>query len=408
VANALDRSSFFLVFISARAVESKNVKNEINFAINHHKPFVAIHVEATDLPKGLELRMGDIQAILKYRMNADRFHRQMEKTLPLTLRLDKPVVLPPPQVKAPDTKPKEGFLQRIKNRIATAAAEAEQRKQAAANAQRKEVDRLLALSPDELSALRQRIAPEDAGDRCAVDLGKGVSLDLVWCPPGTFWMGSPENELGHRDHEVRHRVTLTKGFWIGKFPVTQEQWEFLMGNNPSRFIAVGKNAPVESVMWDDCQNFRTKLQPLAARGIPQAHPRLPTEAEWEYACRAGTVTTLNSGKDLTSAYDACANLDAVGWYGKNSGSSTHAVGQKAPNAWGIFDMHGNVSEWCADWFGEYPSGEVTDPTGPSSGLIRVVRGGTWGDNARFCRAAYRTGLEPHDRYSYVGFRVVVR
>ena len=384
VAKALDGSSFFLVFISARSVESKNVKNEINFAINHQKPLVAVHVEATELPKGLELRMGDIQAILKWRMNAERFQRQMEKTIPNSLMRVPPraateriVSLPesPPMAAAP----KVGFFQRVMGGMRQGTA-------------REEVGRK---------------AQPQAGDALAVDLGQGIALDLVWCPPGSFMMGSPENELGRSDDELLHRVTLTKGFWIGKFPVTQGQWETLMGGNPSNFKAVGKDAPVENVSWDDCQGFLAKLHPLAARAVPNAQARLPTEAEWEYACRAGTGTALNSGKNLTSAEGECANMDAVGWYGKNSGTSTHPAGQKAPNAWGIFDMHGDVWEWCTDWYGAYSNGDATDPAGPSSGSGRVLRGGSWNRNARDCRSASRGDVVPGSRYIRFGFRVVV-
>ncbi len=232
-----------------------------------------------------------------------------------------------------------------------------------------------------------------------VDLGGGVDMALVWIEPGTFMMGSPSGEDGRWSRETQHRVTLSKGFWMGKYEVTQAQWQQVMGSNPSNFKGV-KN-PVEQVSWDACQDFLRKLNGKKGDGSF----RLPTEAEWEYACRAGTTTALNSGKALTSTSGSCRNLDAVAWYGKNSSSTTHPVGQKAPNAWGLYDMLGNVYEWCQDWHGG-SSGSATDPTGASSGSYRVLRGGSWRYSAGFCRSAHRNAFEPTVRYNFVGFRVV--
>ena len=186
-----------------------------------------------------------------------------------------------------------------------------------------------------------------------------------------------------------HRVTLTKGFWIGETEVTQAQWESVMGNNPSSFK--GTDRPVEQVSWNDCQKFIRKVNVALKGGI-----RLPTEAEWEYACRAGT----------SGDYGGTGNLEEMGWYSKNSGETTHPVAQKKPNAWGLYDMHGNVWEWCADWHGDYPSGEVTDPTGPRSGSYRVSRGGSWQVFFSDCRSAYRSGWGPDNRNNFIGFRIV--
>ena len=249
------------------------------------------------------------------------------------------------------------------------------------------------------------------------DLGGGVSLELVWCPPGEFIMGSPAGEEGRGYDEVQHQVTLTKGFWLGKYPVTQRQWETVMGNNPSRFkvgemlglfVQEKTEHPVENVSWDDCQAFCGKLnEKLAARedarpGVAageRASPRagefrLPTEAEWEYACRAGTVGPF------------AGDLDDMGWYASNSGKTTHPVGQKRANAWGLCDMHGNVWEWCEDWYGNYPSGSVTDPVGAASGSYRVARGGRWSGYASHCRSAIRVHYHPDYRIGYIGLRVV--
>ncbi len=215
----------------------------------------------------------------------------------------------------------------------------------------------------------------------------GLGEDLfVRIPAGTFMMGSPENEYGYRD-EKQHKVTLTRPFEMMVTPVTQALWQAVMGNNPSRFK--GPDLPVENVSWDDAQEFIQKLnQMLGTDSL-----RLPTEAEWEYACRAGT-TGARYGE-----------LGEVAWYYDNSDQKTHPVGQKAPNAWGLYDMLGNVWEWCQDWHGSYPSGPVTDPTGPSAGSIRVFRGGSWYSYARFVRAAFRFSDGPRNRIDDVGFRL---
>ena len=225
-----------------------------------------------------------------------------------------------------------------------------------------------------------------AGDR-KVETVNGVEFAFRWCPPGTFMMGSPESEEGRNDNETQHQVTLTKGFWMLETEVTQKQWKAVMGNNPSEFK--GDDWPVGMVSWDDCQEFCNKCAQL---GLPV---QLPTEAQWEYACRAGT----------TGAY--AGNLAEMAWY-YNSISTyhIHPVGTKKPNAWGLYDMHGSVREWCQDWYGDYPSGSVTDPDGPSSGSYRVYRGGYWRSRAGDCRSANRSGRYPDDRDYFLGFRCV--
>ncbi|MCR4573698.1 MAG: formylglycine-generating enzyme family protein, partial [Lentisphaeria bacterium] len=219
--------------------------------------------------------------------------------------------------------------------------------------------------------------PDLNGDAC-----RTTELWLRRIPAGTFMMGSPLSELGRFDNEQQHSVTLTRDFYIGVFPVTQRQWELVMGDNPSDFKAAGPTAPVESVSYDAICGISRKwpANPNVASGsflgrlrsrTSQESFDLPTDAQWEYACRAGTATALNSRLDLTSLEESCCNLDAVGWYDMNSGGMTHPVGQKQPNAWRLYDMHGNVWEWCRDWYGGYPSNNVTDPPGGSSGTTRV-------------------------------------
>jgi formylglycine-generating enzyme required for sulfatase activity len=184
-------------------------------------------------------------------------------------------------------------------------------------------------------------------------------IECVWCPPGTFLMGSPEDEEDRFDDETPHHVTLTRGFWIGKYPVTQRQWLRVMRNNPSEFLSAGLDAPVDSVSWNDAQLFCSTVS-----RAEEIRCRLPTEAEWEYACRAGS-----SGKWCFG--DSREQLKLYAWndyYGSDLAEHdrfpNHLVGQKKPNSWGIYDMHGNVGEWCADWYAPYPAQSTTDPQGP--------------------------------------------
>ncbi len=219
-------------------------------------------------------------------------------------------------------------------------------------------------------------------------LPDGERMEMIYVPPGSFTMGSPESEEGRDDTETQHRVTLTKGYWLGKYEVTQRQWESVMGANPSSFK--GRDRPVDQVSWNDCQRFIAKVDAEARRQFGGG-ARLPTEAEWEYACRAGT----------TGPYGGNGNLDDMGWYGGNSGDTTHPVGQKLANAWGFHDMHGNVWEWCQDWYGAY-QGNENDPRGSASGVLRVLRGGCWPDVARGCRSASRDGFDPALRNMFSG------
>jgi formylglycine-generating enzyme required for sulfatase activity/predicted DNA-binding WGR domain protein len=193
------------------------------------------------------------------------------------------------------------------------------------------------------------------------DLGNGIKLEMMLIPAGKFMMGSPESETSEYDYATRHEVTLTKPFYLGKFAVTQEQWEGVMGDNPSE--TKGAKLPVTDVSWDDCQEFIKKLN-----GITKGKYRLPTEAEWEYACRAGTSTAYSFGVNITPK-DANSSESEIG--------KPVEVGSYKPNAFGLYDMHGNVWEWCEDWYGDYPKGAVIDPKGPATGEYRVLRGGSF-------------------------------
>jgi formylglycine-generating enzyme required for sulfatase activity/tRNA A-37 threonylcarbamoyl transferase component Bud32 len=217
-----------------------------------------------------------------------------------------------------------------------------------------------------------------------------TGMEFIWVSAGDFMMGSDKYD----DAKPIHKVILTQGFWLGKYPVTQGQWEKIMGSNPSDFKN-GDNYPVETVSWEDVKDYITKLNGQGSGGF-----KLPTEAEWEYACRSG-------GKD--EEWSGCNNesqLKNYAWYADNSGNKTHPVGKKIPNGLGLYDMSGNVWEWVQDWYGEYPRGTVTDPQGVKGGSARVVRGGSWYDLAGNARSAGRYSLWPGYRNNGIGVRLV--
>lgn len=223
------------------------------------------------------------------------------------------------------------------------------------------------------------------GQVFGAELSDGTRIELVYITPGSFGMGSP---TGDDDDRVVHGVTLTRPFLMGRYEVTQAQWKAVMGSNPSYFSG-DPTLPVENVSFNDIQAFLAKLN-----GDTEGGWRLPTEAEWEYACRAGSVG------------EYAGELVPMAWFDANSDEMTHPVGGKKPNAWGLYDMHGNVWEFCSDWFGPYSSDPQTDPTGPSSGSERVYRGGSWNFFSRLCRSAFRDGYAPNVKFNDLGFRLV--
>jgi formylglycine-generating enzyme required for sulfatase activity len=247
-----------------------------------------------------------------------------------------------------------------------------------------------------------------------IDLGNGLKLELMLIPSGEFlmgaehfadedenvnwikkWRGNNISGYNFKDEYPQHKVTISHPFYIGKFEVTQEQYENIMGKNPSTFT--GSKKPVENVSWNEAQEFCIKLSKKTGEEF-----RLPTEAEWEYACRAGSTTRFYFGDDETFIRD-------YEWYGfvyLNVGLGPHPVGQNLPNAFGIYDMGANVIEWCSDWYGDYPSGEITDPTGPLIGDSRVMRGGSVGNfDPNCCRSSSRGGTKPDYPDDSLGFRV---
>lgn len=255
-----------------------------------------------------------------------------------------------------------------------------------------------------------------------------LGMRLVAIPSGQFAMGSPADRKEVEPDEILHSVRLSNGFFLGQTEVTQEQYQRVIGTNPSHFKDSGdgsrKDYPVENVSWDDAVDFCRRLSEMSEEVSAGRSYRLPTESEWEYACRSGGqgAFAIVEGK----------RLEDYGWFANNSGhrlldatalwkedqanymerilgnkGSTSRVAQKLPNAWGIYDMHGNVWEWCSDWYGDYPADTVVDPKGPQSGTARVARGGGWHNPSNFCRSAFRFRDDPAERDYDIGFRVVM-
>ena len=233
-----------------------------------------------------------------------------------------------------------------------------------------------------------------SGNTITIPVKKGISIDMVRVEAGTFTMGAtPEMKDPYKDEKPTHQVTLTNDYYIGKYEVTQALWKAVMGKRPSYFK--GDNLPVEQVSWEDCQKFISKLNSITGKNF-----HLPTEAEWEYAARGGK-------KSMGYQYSGSNNLSDVAWYNGNSGNKTHVVGSKQANELGIYDMSGNVWEWCQDLFGSYGSSPLINPTGATSGAFRVNRGGGWYYDAWDCRSSYRLVRTPDFYCNNLGFRLVL-
>ena len=294
--------------------------------------------------------------------------------------------------------------------------------------------------------------PSDPPAGTAIEGPLGTRMRFV--PGGTYTIGSPEGEPGRFPNETQHEVRLTRGVWLGETPVTQAQWRQLVPGpkQPSYFKSGGDDLPVENINWFEAVEFANRLSDLEGlarcyklikpkgtlgggdftcadvifSGLDCPGYRLPTESEWEIAARAGTSTAIYTGALTQVGANNGPELDPIAWYGGNSGvsyeggfdsssrpetqfaaarSGPHPVGQKAANKWGFHDLLGNVLEWTADWFGDYPTGRVPDPLGPPEGSYRVFRGGSWFSNARYVRAAFRDHSEPSHRWGNLGFRI---
>ena len=224
-------------------------------------------------------------------------------------------------------------------------------------------------------------------------------MKLVLILPGSFTMGSPPGGKDRQDYETMHEVTISESYYLGAFEVMQEHYEKVMGTNPSRFV--GAKNPVEMVSWEDAVRFCKRLSAMPDERAAGRSYRLPTEAEWEYACRASSTTLFSFG-------DTAESLAEYAWFGAGPPGRTHPVGEKKPNRWGLYDMHGNAVEFCQDyWYADYSSEAAIDPKGPSGGASRVIRGGCWYQEANQCRSAFRTKIYPSESNYYVSFRVAL-
>ena len=237
----------------------------------------------------------------------------------------------------------------------------------------------------------------DAGEKMSLNI-QGIDYTFVWCPAGEFVMGSPASETGRFASETPHRVTLTRGFWLLESEVTQAMWQNVMGTSVrdqckkagGKWVtAAGPEFPIYYITWDEAKAFCDKLSELSGCGIT-----LPTEAEWEYACRAGSA----------GPFAGSGGLSEMGWFFENSESRAHEVKTKEPNAWGLYDMHGNVYEWCLDRYGDLDAAEAADPYAGEGGLTNVYRGGSWDSGERFCRSAFRMKYPAAHRLDLVGLR----
>lgn len=281
------------------------------------------------------------------------------------------------------------------------------------------------LIPAALPFLQETVQAQESSRRAVKNF---LGMTFVFIEPGEFLMGSPYDAPGSQPNESRHKVTLTKGFYLQTTPVTVAQWKAFVEETGYTSLAEagagawvwdqsrwkkrgdyswrnpgfepGEQDPVTCISFEDAQAFIRWINRVDDRGY-----RLPTEAEWEYACRAGTATDYSSGPMTSYDCDHDPNLARVGWYCYNSGNRTRPVGQKEPNAWGLYDMHGNVWEWCDDHYSDYPSGPVKDPRGPGIASYRVFRGGSFSSSAQSCRSANRNRLTPRYVYVGLGFRL---
>ncbi len=234
------------------------------------------------------------------------------------------------------------------------------------------------------------------------EIVNSLGMRFVRVPEGTFLMGTAPGDERAGEDETQHEVTLSRGFYMGVFEVTQQEYRKLMGGLPKGITGSnrGSNLPVINVSWIDATNFARRLSDVQQESDSQRRYRLPTEAEWEYACRAGSESAYSFGNsDL--------HIDDYAWFKANSKRRVHEVGQKKPNAFGLYDMHGNVWEWCQDWHGNFSATAVTDPTGPASGRARVLRGGSWNANSQELRCTHRGSPAPELRYGDYGFRLVL-
>ncbi|MBR0224465.1 MAG: SUMF1/EgtB/PvdO family nonheme iron enzyme [Thermoguttaceae bacterium] len=297
----------------------------------------------------------------------------------------------------------EGEALRKSGKLSEAASKAQEALKEDPNCQEaKELQTRLAADRKASENVWANSSSRKAGTRQTLKIGD-AEYGFCWIPAGEFDMGSPTTEKDRGNDETLHHVKLTKGFWMLETETPQSLYEEVMGSNPSYFK--GKNLPVEEVSWEDAQKFCAELAKRLPKGLKAS---LPTEAQWEYSCRSGSKTAYSFGDELNGDKANCDGNYPYGTTSKGTSlSKTSAVKSYAPNAWGLYDMHGNVREWCLDYYGAYPTGTAVDPRGPNTASYRVVRGGGWYDFARLCRSAIRLRFTPDNRYDILGFRFLL-
>jgi len=433
IAQALLKAKMFLVFVTPSAVESKNVRDEINFAINNDKSFLAVHLQETQLPAGLALRMGGIQAILKHRMTKENYNKKLLSTFPKAVvgeekKTEIEIVLIPGGTRMEAPSKPEIAGTRIERKVVKEPVVEETKEESEEDLRLKRrrekkgnnitvltgviiiggaalLGIILIISTQEtevsstftpsatgiIDVKSGKMARISVAEDIAAEVIAFLEKEMVLIPAGKFKMGSPASEKGRSDDEKQHEVTLTNPFYLGKYEVTQEQWESVMGKDPND--TKGAKLPVTDVSWNDCQEFIKKLNAKTNGGY-----RLPTEAEWEYACRAGTTTSYSFGDEITPK-DANYNESQIG-------RKPAIVGSYRPNAFGLYDMHGNVWEWCNDWHGYLQDGEATDPMGPSTRKGPALRGGSFANVDSVVRSSARLDYGgPHSGQDNFGFRL---
>lgn len=417
IANAVIGCSAFLVFISPRSTSSVNCRNEINLALNEDKPFLAVHMEESALPPGLRLRMGDLQAILKFKLPEERYQKKVSDALDQLLGKKKKKIRSRPATATATTFAKMESNDRVR---VTGNIKREAKKKVKTIAQSSVVQRSIVQSSKKKSGLWLGLAialialiggysflnqeEQDGVSVTAFVEGKpwavpSIGLEMNWCEPGVFYMGSLEKEKGRNQDETRHEVTLTQGFFLGKFEVTQEEWKTVMGSSPSKYF--GPKRPVENISWDQAKRFCQELSLIEKRAgrLPKGWSYdLPTEAQWEYACRAGTTSTFYWGNAIGPSH---ANFKGAGV------RETTAVGQYPPNPWGFYDMLGNVAEFCFDYYQPFSAIAKIDPIIVEASNYRVDRGNSFIDNNVNTRIARR--LKKNLSYrGKTGFRLCLK
>jgi len=417
IANAVIGCAVFLVFISPRSTASVNCRNEINLALNEDKPFLAVHVEESALPPGLRLRMGDLQAILKYKLPEDRYQKKVRDALDQLLGKKKKKIRSRPATAAATTFAKmesnEGVLltgsikSRGKKKVKTVATSSVAQGPSVQPSKKKSGLWLgLAIAVVVLIGGYSFLGPDgqDGGSVAAFVEGKpwtvpSIGLEMNWCEPGVFYMGSPENEKGRNQDETRHEVTLTQGFFLGRFEVTQGEWKTVMGTSPSKYF--GPKRPVENITWDQAKRFCQELSLTEKRAgrLPEGWCYdLPTEAQWEYACRAGTDSTFYWGNAIGPSH---ANYLDTGV------GETTPVGKYPSNPWGFYDMLGNVAEFCFDYYQPFSAIAKKDPITMEESKYRVDRGNSFIDENVNLRIARR--LKKNLSYTgKTGFRICLK